>query len=223
MSAMVAPMKIWVTRAEPGASRTAERLRALGHEPLVAPVLQVHTLSPEIDLGGVGALAFTSANGVRAFAGLSRDRGLPVFAVGVATSEAARAAGFAFVQSADGDVEAMAGAIAGSSGMLAGRVLHPGAAEPAGDLIGALMAVGIAARGVTVYETLILPAVVPPGAEALLIHSPKAARAVTAAAIGKLTAYCISEAAAQPLAGRAKHTLVAAQPNEASLLSLLPV
>jgi uroporphyrinogen-III synthase len=215
-------MKIWVTRAEPGASRTAGRLRALGHEPLVAPVLEVHNLSPEIDLGGIGALAFTSANGVRAFAKLSRDRGLPVFAVGGATSEAARAAGFAYVLSADGDVEALAHTIAGSSGMLAGAVLHPGATEPAGDLIGALDAQGIAARAVAVYETLPLPTAVPPGAEALLIHSPKAARAVADAAIGGLTAYCISQTAAQLLAGRVKHTVVAAQPNEASLLGLLP-
>jgi uroporphyrinogen-III synthase len=215
-------MRIWVTRAEPGAGRTAQRLRALGHEPLVAPVLEVHSLSPEIDLGGVGALAFTSANGVRAFAGLSRDRGLPVFAVGGATSEAARGAGFASVLSADGDVEALARAIADSSGMLAGAVLHPGAAEPAGDLIGALTALGIAARAITVYETRILPAAVPPGAEALLIHSPKAAEAVAGAGIGELTAYCISQAAAQPLAGRVKHAAVAAEPNEAKLLSLLP-
>jgi uroporphyrinogen-III synthase len=215
-------MKIWVTRAEPGAGRTAERLRALGHEPLVAPVLKVHALNPEIDLGGVGSLAFTSANGVRAFAALSRDRGLPVFAVGGATSEAARAAGFAFVLSADGDVKAMARAIAGSSGMLAGAVLHPGASEPAGDLIGALAALGVAARAVTVYETLILPVAVPPGAQALLIHSPKAARAVADADIGNLTAYCISQAAAQPLAGRVRRAVVAAEPNEASLLGLLP-
>ena len=215
-------MKIWVTRAEAGAGRTAERLRALGHEPLLAPVLEVHALNPDIDLGGVGSLAFTSANGVRAFAALSRDRGLPVFAVGGATSEAARAAGFAFVLSADGDVEDLARAIAGSSGMLAGEVLHPGAAEPAGDLIGALAALGVAARGVTVYETLILPTAVPPGAEALLIHSPKAARAVAEARIGGLTAYCISEAAAQPLAGRVQRVVTAAEPNEASLLSLLP-
>jgi uroporphyrinogen-III synthase len=205
-------MKIWVTRAEPGASRTAQRLRALGHEPLVAPVLEVNNLNPEIDLGGVGSLAFTSANGVRAFAALTRDRGLPVFAVGGTTSEAGRAAG----------VAAGAHAIAGSSGMLAGVVLHPSAAEPAGDLIGALTALGIAARAVAVYETRVLPVMVPPGAEAVMIHSPKAARAVAGSDIGELTAYLISQAAAEPLAGRVKHSVVAAQPNEASLLGLLP-
>jgi hypothetical protein len=50
----------------------------------------------------------------------------------------------------------------------------------------------------------------------------KAARAVAGSDIGELTAYLISQAAAEPLAGRVKHSVVAAQPNEASLLGLLP-
>ena len=34
-------MRVWVARPEPGAARTGERLAALGHLPLVAPVLVV--------------------------------------------------------------------------------------------------------------------------------------------------------------------------------------
>ena len=90
-------MRIWITRAEPGASRTAEKLRALGHEPVVAPLLQARPLPGEIGLTGVGALAFTSANGVNAFAERSPERSLPVFAVGDATAAAAHKAGFAEV------------------------------------------------------------------------------------------------------------------------------
>ena len=37
----------------------------------------------------MAALAFTSANGVRAFADISAERGLKVFAVGAATAQAA--------------------------------------------------------------------------------------------------------------------------------------
>src|SRR4051812_12438776 len=100
--------KIWITRAQPGADATAERVRALGHEALVAPLLAVRALEDvEIDLIGVAALAFTSANGVRAFADLSPERQIRVFAVGSTTAQAARAAGFRLVLSADGDVEAL--------------------------------------------------------------------------------------------------------------------
>ena len=37
--------KIWITRAQPGAEVTAERVRALGHEAIVAPLLAVKPLS----------------------------------------------------------------------------------------------------------------------------------------------------------------------------------
>jgi uroporphyrinogen-III synthase len=215
-------MKIWVTRAEPGAGRTAGRLRALGHEPLVAPLLQVHPLAARIDLGDVGALAFTSGNGVRAFAALNHDRGLPAFTVGEATAQAARAAGFAVVVSAGGDVDALAALIASRSGQLAGTVLFAGAAEPAGDLVGALRAAGVKARAAAVYETRPLAAQVPPGAEAVLVHSPKAAALLARMPVAGLIAYCLSRAAAAPLAGSPlARVAVALEPNETSLLGLL--
>ena len=39
---------IWITRAQPGADQTAERVRALGHEVLVAPLLEVKAVAPDI-------------------------------------------------------------------------------------------------------------------------------------------------------------------------------
>src|SRR5262245_41571800 len=100
---MSTPGLIWITRAQPGADATAGRVRALGREPLVAPLLEVSPAGGgPIDLAGVGALAFTSANGVRAFAAREAGRGLAVFSVGAATAAAARAAGFAEVAASDG-------------------------------------------------------------------------------------------------------------------------
>ena len=67
--------KIWITRAQPGADGTAERVRALGHEAMIGPLLEVQMLPDAVvDLRGVAALAFTSANGVRAFAEASGER-----------------------------------------------------------------------------------------------------------------------------------------------------
>ena len=146
--------RIWITRAQPGAEVTAERVRALGHEAIVAPLLAVRVLPDvTVDLAGVSALAFTSANGVRAFADASGERSLKVFAVGAATAQAARQSGFKSVLSADGDVEALAEGIAARRGELRGAVLHPGAAEPAGDLAGALEKHGVEARRLILYET----------------------------------------------------------------------
>ena len=223
-------MKIWIARAEPGAGRTAERVRALGHDPLVAPVLQVRSLPGEVDLDGVGALAFTSPNGVGAFAARCADRGLPVFAVGAATARAARTAGFAAVASADGDVAALAALIAASRDRFAGLVLAPGALEPAGDLLGGLYAKGVSARVQAIYETCAIDA---PQAlrllselDVVLVHSPKGGRrlAETLAGheVGHLAALCISAEAAAPLAGLPlKSSTVAARPDEQSLFALL--
>ncbi|WP_374467806.1 uroporphyrinogen-III synthase [Phenylobacterium sp.] len=224
--------RIWITRAQPGADATAERVRAMGHEALVAPLLAVKTLDDvEIDLAGVAALAFTSANGVRAFADKSGDRSLKVFAVGAATAAAARAAGFRSVLSADGDVDALAEGIAARRGELKGAVLHPGAAEPAGDLAGTLEKHGVEARRLVLYETG--PVSLSDGqvetlirADAALVHSPRAAQVLAkvlkAHPAPELRALGLSKAVIKPLA----RTPLAAKayppfPLEAALLNLI--
>lgn len=223
---------IWITRAEPGAAATAERIRQLGHRPLVAPLLEVRpTAQAAPDLEGVGALAFTSANAARVFAGLTERRDLPVFAVGAATAKAAKAEGFKRVLSADGDVAALAAGIVGRAGELRGLVLHAAAAEPAGDLAGALAQAGVRSRTETIYETT----PVKPDAASLaaafaaddvLLHSPRAARQLAVLArggrAGALRALCLSRAVAKPLARAQLQGLACAPfPMEAALLNLI--
>ena len=224
--------RIWITRAQPAADVTAERVRALGHEALVAPLLAVHLLDQvQIDLAGVAALAFTSANGVRAFAEKCPERSLRVFAVGAATAQAARAVGFRSVLSADGDVEALAEGIGIRRNELKGAVLHPGAAEPAGDLAGSLERHGVEARRVILYETGSVK--LAPGeaellvkADAALLHSPSAAKALAgvlrAHPAPKLRVLGLSKAVIKPLS----RTPLASRafppfPLEAALLNLI--
>ena len=146
-------MRVWVTRASPGAERTADALRKLGHSPLLSPVMRVKQLSAAIDLTGVAALAFTSANGVEAFTVRSPGRDLKVFAVGDATAQTAREAGFTDVVSAHGDVAALGALIAGAGLPEGAVVLHPGGRELAGDLPGAA-GPGVVIRQAALYETL---------------------------------------------------------------------
>jgi uroporphyrinogen-III synthase len=224
--------KIWITRAQPAADVTAERVRALGHEALVAPLLAVRSLDDvRVDLGGVGALAFTSANGVRAFAEKCPERALRVFAVGAATAQAARAAGFRLVLSADGDVDALADGIAQRRTEIRGAVLHPGAAEPAGDLAGGLERYGVEARRLILYETRPLKldaeqAAVLVRADAVLLHSPSAARALAAVLRAhpapRLRALGLSKAVVKPLArSRLAARAFPSMPLEAALLNLI--
>lgn len=220
---------VWITRARPGALVTAERVRGLGFTAIVDPLLAVERLDVQLDLSHIAALAFTSANGVEAFARLSDERGLPVFAVGRATAKAARGEGFASVSSADGDVEDLCALIAAGAH---GSVLWAGAREPAGDLVGMLRGRGLMATGVAVYETLertpsdeTLAWLDAPAA--VLLHSPRAARVLAAILRQRpaLTArfLCLSEAVAAPLRDIAEPGSVtfAPRPDESALLDLL--
>ena len=225
-------MNVWVTRARPGADATAARLADLGHTAIVAPLIEARPLAGvDAALGPeVGALAFTSIHGVRAFAGLTTDRSRPAFAVGEATASAARSAGFTMIATGDGNVSALARTIIAGRGRFRGGVVHPGAAEPAGDLTGGLAAAGIAVRRLTVYETGQVAALPEQIAshrpEVVLVQSPKAARALAQLLpedwAGAMTALALSKACAEPLAAMGFKRLVAAAfPQEASLLKLL--
>ena len=227
-----APPLVWVTRAQPGADATAARIVTLGLHAIVEPLLEVRRRSdPPIDLTDVGALAFTSANAVTAFAERSPERALRVFAVGDATAVAARAVGFADVLSARGDVEALAATLAVRRHESPGVILYPAAADPARDLAGALDAAGVRVRQITLYETVIRApsaALIEqlPRVDAVLLHSAKAAKALAAFLRShpspSLSAYCLSPQIAHALnhAGLAQ-VLSAEAPNEAALLALL--
>ncbi|MGU3456310.1 uroporphyrinogen-III synthase [Brevundimonas sp. M1A4_2e] len=219
--------RVWVTRAEPGAARTADRLTALGFEPVVVPLLTLAPLpgalnaAPEPD--AVAVLALTSPNGVEAFAPLiPRFRGHPVFAVGDATAEAARAAGFADVRSAAGDIHALARLIAAEAPP--GPLLAPGAREPAGDLPALLPDRPV--QRLPVYAAFETHAPAPGAFDAVMLHSPRAARALAtdlprAASSGRL-AVCISDAAAAPLRPfDFTQIRIAAAPDGPSMLSAL--
>ena len=219
--------RVWITRAQPGAARTAAQLTALGFQPLVAPLLAIRPLSEALkaapDFAAVAALAFTSPNGVAAFAALTpalRDR--PVFAVGDATAEAAREAGFADARSAAGDIHALARLIAARP--LDGLILAPGAREPAGDLPALLPDHDI--RRLPVYAAEETGVAAPADFDAILLHSPRAARAFARIAKPEIAAnrlaVCISAAAAAPLAALSFTEIRTADaPDETSILTAL--
>ena len=141
-----------ITRPEPDAASFAALCEGHGLTAIAAPIMTIISEARPIDLKGASALAFTSANGVRAFSDNSTARQMPVFAVGAATGEAARLAGFTDIHIAGGDVENLTALIEKDRGALAGDVLHIAGAQRAGDLVGALSRRGVSARRETLYE-----------------------------------------------------------------------
>jgi uroporphyrinogen-III synthase len=146
-------MRILVTRPREDSQHLAQQLEARGHQVLIEPLFVIE-LEPDapFDLDGVQALLMTSANGVRAFAAHSERRDLRVFAVGDATAEAARACGFADVESAAGDVDDLARLVRERARPGDGALLHAAGSAVAGDLAGALQASGFEARRVVLYR-----------------------------------------------------------------------
>ncbi len=230
--------RIVVTRAEPGASATAARLTALGHTALLAPMLTIEPIAGDPSVAGFQAILFTSSNGARNFAAQATARDLPVFCVGNATAETARAVGFGTVHSAKGDLTDLIELVAAKADPTAGGLLHAAGADLAGDLAGALRPRGFAVEIRCYYKAVqshALPPVLeyaltasPPAVDAVLFHSARAAAAFVRRVkqrevLGRIDAVCMSEAVADAArGGRWRKVTVAGQPQEEALLLLLP-
>jgi uroporphyrinogen-III synthase len=158
-------MKVINTRPAPDADAFTAAIRRAGAEPILSPVMAIRFRDESAAVEPGEALAFTSANGVRAFARANPDRRLSVFAVGTATADEARRAGFAAVATAAGDVDSLAALIAGTKGPL--QILHFAGSDRAGDLAAALASRGIPARRLVLYDALPAAALSPEARAAL--------------------------------------------------------
>jgi uroporphyrinogen-III synthase len=234
-------VRVLLTRPHPDTERTAGALRALGHDVLAMPLLRIEPVDAELGEGPWGAVLVTSANACRAIAAHKRIAeltGLPLFAVGRRTAQAARVAGFSQVCSADGEVGDLARLVSGTLADTAAPLIYLAGAERAGDLEGALAAAGFAVRTRVVYRAVAQTALSGPARAALangeidaVLHfSRRTAEAfLAAAAAAGLTArsleirhYCLSRQVAAALAAAGAADLrIAAEPHERALLEML--
>lgn len=236
-------MKALVTRPRADAAALAQALAARGIEPVLEPLLAIRQ-APDAAallaglLPGIQALLFTSANGLRAFAQASSRRDIAVLAVGDATAQAARDAGFVDIESAEGDVADLADLVVARRDPAQGALLHAAASTVAGDLSGRLAQAGFEVRRVQLYDAI--PAEALSGATtralsqgeigAALFFSPRTAatfvtlarRAGIADLLGASVAVALSPAVAKALAELAwRRIATAAAPNEAALFAAL--
>ena len=230
-------MKVIVTRPSPDAEAFAAAAARLGADPLISPVMAIRNREASLDLSGISALAFTSSNGVRAFAALSSERSFKVFAVGEATAAAATLAGFSEVDIATGDVESLSALILKSKPTRS--VLHLAGSERAGDLVRHLSLKGVSARRAVIYEAVKIDHMTPEAARALseignssavVLFSPRSARLFLDQArrdgvldqLRSATAFCLSgEVAEEASESRWQTTLVAEERNAAAMLRLV--
>ncbi len=233
-------MRLLITRPLEDAQTFALLLRAEGHDPIVAPMMEVRFhQGPQIPLKAYQAILVTSANGVRALAKRTDKRDIPVYAVGPQTAEAAQNAGFATVRNAEGDAIALADAVTGWTTPDAGALLHAAGAETAGRLRQNLQARGFTVESPVLYDAVPVTSLPEAAVNSLadgtldgvLLFSPRSAKTFTGLvaeskldqACARLTAYCISAATVSALGTMAfDHVAVAGEPNQNAMLALLP-
>jgi uroporphyrinogen-III synthase len=231
---------VLITRPLPGAAQTAERLEALGFEPVCLPLTKIRSTFAELPPGhDFDAVAIPSANAVRhAQPALLRAlAGLPVFAVGRRTAEAATEAGFKDPTIGPGDGQGLAALMAGllargtRVAYLCGRVRTRGFEET-------LQAAGIETTPVETYDTVVLDytdveltrALGSRAFDAVLLYSRVAAQAFTQLTdrsvmfplLHQAAFICMSERVAAPVVAIGKRRIrIAAEPDEEAMLARL--
>jgi uroporphyrinogen-III synthase len=208
--------RIIVLRPQPGADATVEKARGLGLEAVAIPLFEIEAVDWDIpDAAGFDGLLLTSANAVRLGGdGLKSLRTLPVYAVGGATAEAAREAGFEVATAGNSGFEQLLGSIQPDL-----KLLHLCGADrrepdaPKQEI-----------SQITVYRArpIEAPDLSSSNGSVALIHSPRAGRrfAELTSERGSIAIAAISHAAAEAAGGGWKTVTVANQPTDDALLAL---
>jgi uroporphyrinogen-III synthase len=200
-------MRVIVTRAGGKAEPLAERLRELGHEVVLCPLIEIEPLGEEpIDVEGYDWVVVTSANGADELARRRAGAMPKLAAVGPGTAEALRGHGLE---------PELVSAVSTQEGLLeelprpAGRVLVA-AAEGARTLL----ADELDADFVALYRTLLLRPAEAPEGDLVVLASGSAARAfaaldlhVPAVSIGPQTTIAAEAAGLEVVAEAATHDL----------------
>ena len=232
-------MRVLITRPEREATTLAAALAERGHVPVIAPLFRLEILRPPADfaatLAASQAVLLTSANGARALAEASDQRGRPILAVGDTTASTAEGLGFSSVQSAAGDGAALAEQARRQLDPASGPLLHVSGVDVALDLADALKPAGFEVKRFALYDAR-EEAELPDSARAALqaraldvatFFSPRASEhfarlvqeAGLAGSLADVTAIAISPAALQPLSALPfKATVAAARPTRQSVL-----
>ena len=233
------PFRVLVTRPAADALPLVAALARLRIEAAREPLLEIVDVpGPPVAVEGAQALLITSANGIRAFAARNAERDIRVLAVGDASAAAARELGFARVESAAGDVAALAELCKRRLDPAQGELLHVAGTRVAGDLAQALGQAGFRYRRETLYRARAATALSPATVAQLragtlagvLFFSPRTAKTFVALAsvagatarLARMTAFCLSRAVAASAGAAAwKRIVVAEEPTQDSLLAVI--
>lgn len=235
-------MRVIVTRPLPQGEQTAAKLAALGHQPALLPLTEIHPIDPGSlpdNLAAIAMVVATSANALihapQSLMQVLRD--IPFLGVGAATEHAALVCGFSDTDNVSGDASGLAAHVitelpkGAHIAYLCGRVRKP-------DLEQTLGAAGIHTVPLETYDTASVSYstecfhehFVAGTAQAVLLYSRNSARRIAdllgsagpGNPIDSVTFFCLSADVAAPLKEAGFPSIViAAEPNENALLNVL--
>ena len=206
--------RVIVLRPGPGASETLARARELGLDATAVPLFEIEAADWKMPEGAFDGVLLTSANAVReAGDELQKLRGLPAYAVGEATAEAARDAGFDVAATGGDGVERLLGSIEPDL-----RLAHLCGADRK-DYSGARQQI----TPVVVYRSRAIDADLGDvSGSVILVHSPRAGERLAKLVENRshIAVAVISEAAADTVGGGWESVAVADKPSDEALLAL---
>ncbi len=234
-------MRLLVTRPEADALAFADELRALGHEPVLQPLIEFRSL--EFDIGALHAakaIVITSGNSLRALeetGDIKNVAAVPLYCVGEQTARRAREIGFQTVQAVAGTAEELAGKIIADA-QRDGPLVHITGEHQAFDMHGALSRQGLPVQTVHVYSMEACRELSPSvdsmlkagGIDGVILMSPRTAdiyvslchRHGNLNSAKTLSYFCLSENVAAKLASlEPHHVRISGKPSRKALLDLL--
>jgi len=236
--------RFFVTRPFEDALATSKALETRGHEAEIVPLLTIafDEAASFADLEPQGLL-ISSANGIRAFAACDSRRDLDVVTVGPASADEAKALGFQTVTAAGGDVASLVALASHRYRPEKGVLCHVAGRAVAGNLAHDLQELGfevVQRRAYTARAVETLPAALrralmesDEGAEiGILFFSRRTTQCFVDllrsegldAASPRIAAFCLSDAAAEPLCDiSVKSVVVSPQKTQSALLDLCDI
>lgn len=236
-------MRVVVTRPEGSALRTAERLKSLGHEPVLLPLTKARhdaDMTENALRRPHAALAVTSAEAVRALSALG-ERLIPyldetLYAVGDATGRAAEEAGFRNICVGPGTGAGLADLVASRALQLPAPLLYLAGKPRSPNFEEGLHAKNLPFLTAEIYEMsptahgegVIRNALLDPPADAVLLYSRENARLFFdlamphAAALTGTRILCLSDNVADAVPKKFHRNIkIADHSDEDGLLALL--
>ena len=227
---------ILISRPIDEATQTAEKLEAMGHRVVLAPVIQVEPVSFELPEDNRSVIV-TSKNGVRMGLANIGDKTRPVFAVGEKTADEARGLGFMNVTVGPGTARQLVPLLLECGLTETRKYTHVCGTNLSYNICDVLKNAGLDAENTVTYQTRavrglsvgVQEALDEGGIDIALFYSPRSATIFeeVVAEYGRsdwlrsLDALCLSTRVAENLLGPWKNKEYAVIPTEKAMFSML--